>query len=93
MAAPSNRFEKVGSPVSTSVTVTIRSLAGSLRGEVVGPDPDRAGGRAVTIGQDGSLSPLQALAIGCHMANELARDVVIVDLEDRWEPAWGRLDA
>lgn len=93
MAAPSNRFDRVEWPDPTAVTVTIRGEGGRPTGEVEGPVPAGADGTSrIRFGQDGSLSALQALSVGCHLANELALAVVVIDGGRHWQPGWGRLE-
>ncbi len=94
MAAPGNRFERVRSPDPAAVTVTIGGEDGRSTGQVRGPEP--MGGpvaRALTFGEDDSLSAHQALAVGCHLANELGVSVVVIDEGGHWRPAWGSLAA
>lgn len=91
MAAPSNRFACVTEPDPAAITVTLRPNGpGAARGEVVGP----AGGssQAFAMGQDGSLSAPHALAVACHLANQIDRPVVVRDDSGLWQPQWGRLE-
>ena len=93
MAAPSNTFAKVSAPDPDAVTVTIRRDAGETFGSVQGPSPRAgAGGQVIALGQDGSLGPHQALAVACHLANQLGREVVVIDDGANWRPDWGRLE-
>lgn len=91
MATPGNRFAKVDQPDPGSVTVSIGGDAGSPSGEVLGPADGTGSG--IVLGRDGSLTAHEALAVACHLANELDRSVVVIDPQDRWRPAWGRLEA
>lgn len=92
MAAPSNRFDKVAGPEPGAITVTLSPRpAGGPSGEVLGPV--NAPGEPFRAGEDGSLSAHQALAVACHLANEIDRPVVIRDDDGCWQPAWGRLEA
>jgi hypothetical protein len=88
LATPSNRFNKVEQADPHAVTVALRDVAGRASGEVLGPD----GETRLRFGEDGTLSPHQALAVGCHLANQLDRAVVVIDRDGLWQPAWGRLD-
>lgn len=90
MAAPSNSFRQVDGPEPGAVTVTLREGGADVVGEVLGPEASGPG-RPFSMGQDGSLSAQQALAVGCHLANETGAEVVIVDSGGRWRPDWGRL--
>jgi hypothetical protein len=93
MATPANSFARVDVPDPRAVTVTIRQIGDATVGEVEGPaSPAGAEGSALTFGQDGSLDAQQALAVGCQLANELGRDVVVIDQGGNWRPAWGRLE-
>jgi len=89
MATPSNRFEQVDEPRSDAVAVTLWDEGGEARGRVAGPTD--AGDAPLQVGQDGSLTAYQALAVGCHMANELRRRVVVVDPGGLWRSDWGQL--
>lgn len=88
MATSSNRFDKVDDPDPAAVTVSIRNAAGRIFGEVLGP----GGEGRLALGEDGSMTPLQALAVGCHLANQLDRPVVVIDSGGHWQADWGRLD-
>jgi hypothetical protein len=90
MATPSNSFMRVDAPDPRAVTVIIRQDGENPRGEVEGPAP--ADGAPLNFGRDGSLGAQEALAVGCQLANELGRDVVVIDEGRQWRPAWGRLD-
>jgi hypothetical protein len=37
------------------------------------------------------LTAAQALAVACHLANEIGREVVVIDEGGVWQPAWGVL--
>lgn len=90
MAAPANRFLKVARPDPSAITVTILPWPPGLpRGEVLGPD---GGSTRFGMGQDGQLSAHQALAVACHLANELERPVVVRDDSGQWQPEWGWLE-
>ena len=93
MASPSNSFVKVNAPDPDAVTVTIRQTGTTTLGEVEGPasSPGR-NGSALSFGRDGSLGAQQALAVGCQLANELGRTVVVIDEGGNWHAAWGRLE-
>jgi hypothetical protein len=91
MATSSNRFDQVDAPRSDAVTVTLWDEGGESRGEAVGPMDAESGGTPLKVGQDGSLSAFQALVVGCQMANELRRKVVIVDPGGLWRTDWGQL--
>lgn len=73
------------------MTVIFRNAGGQPSGEVVGPSsaPD---GAAVSMGQDGSLTPHQALATGCHLANQTGHEVVVMDPDGQWQSGWGKLE-
>ncbi|MDB5510827.1 MAG: hypothetical protein JWR08_310 [Enterovirga sp.] len=88
MATSSNRFHQVDTPDPGAVTVAIRNSSGGIFGEVLGPGAETR----LTLGADGSMTPLQALAVGCHLANQLDRAVVVIDEGGHWQSAWGRLD-
>ncbi len=93
MATPSNSFSQVDTRDPGAVTVTIRQNGAMTLGEVEGPaDASGAEGSALSFGQDGSLGAQQALAVGCQLANELGRNVVVIDKGGHWSPAWGHLD-
>ena len=92
MAAPSNRFDRVARPDPACVTVTIGEAAGRPTGEVEGPAPEGACAPSIRFGQDGSLTAHQALAVGCHLANQLDVAVVVIDEGGRWQSDWGRLE-
>ncbi|NNM73508.1 hypothetical protein [Enterovirga aerilata] len=94
MAAPANRFARVAAPDPDAVTVTIRQGSdGVMLGEVEGPASSAPGGLPpLSFGRDGSLGAHQALAVGCQLANELGREVVVIDEGGNWRPAWGRLE-
>jgi hypothetical protein len=93
MASPSNHFARVAAPDPQSVTVTIRQEGNSAIGEVAGPAPPAGTDQpALSLGRDGSLGAHQALAVGCQLANELGRDVVVIDEGGVWRPAWGHLE-
>lgn len=91
MATPSNVFAQVARPDPAAVTVTIRKVGPSVLGEVRGPAPPAGESGGLSLGQDGSLGAHQALAVGCHLANQLGRDVVVIDEGRNWSRAWGRL--
>jgi hypothetical protein len=90
MATSSNRFDQVDGPRSDAVTVMLRDEDGNARGEVVGP-AEGGDGAPLAAGQDGSLTAFQAVVVGCQMANELRRRVVIVDPGGLWRTDWGQL--
>jgi hypothetical protein len=90
MATPSNRFEQVDAPKPEAVTVRLWDDGGEARGETAGPT-DAEGAAPLGLGQDGSLTAYQARVIGCQMANELGRRVVIVDPNGLWQTDWGQL--
>jgi hypothetical protein len=93
MATPGNTFVKVTAPDPEAVTVRIRQHGADTLGEVEGPasrPQDRSS--PISFGQDGSLEAHQALALGCQLANELGRAVVVIDDGGHWRPAWGRLE-
>ena len=93
MASPSNSFAKVNAPDPDAVTVTIRQAGTATVGEVEGPaSPPGTDGPALSFGRDGSLGAHQALAVGCQLANELGRSVVVIDEGDNWRSTWGRLE-
>ena len=92
MATPSNSFARVDVPDPGAVTVTIRQDGPTTLGEVEGPALPGADGSALSFGRDGTLEAHRALAVGCQLANELGRDVVVIDQGGNWSPAWGRLD-
>lgn len=92
MASPSNVFTRVEAVDPAAVTVTIRKLGPALLGEVRGPAARAGEPESLSLGQDGSLGAHQALAVGCHLANQLGRNVVVVDEGRNWTPDWGRLD-
>lgn len=93
MATPSNSFAKVSAPDPDAVTVRIRQEGAATLGEVQGPAPlPGTEASAISLGRDGSLGAHEALAVGCQLANELGRSVVVIDEGDRWRPAWGRLE-
>ena len=93
MATPSNSFAQVDARDPGAVTVTIRQDGTATLGEVEGPAPaSETAGSAFSFGQDGSLGAQQALAVGCQLANELGRDVVVIDAGGHWSPAWGHLE-
>lgn len=74
--------------------MTLRGAPGGTLGEVVGPAPGSPDTAApLSLGQDGSLSALQALAIACHLANQLGKEVVVRDDAAQWRPDWGRLES
>ena len=92
MATPANRFAKVTAPDPEAVTVRIRQEGADTVGEVEGPaSRDASGTTPINFGRDGSLQAHQALAVGCQLANELGRNVVIIDDGDHWQPGWGQL--
>ena len=92
MATPSNRFEQVDEPVPDAVTVTLWSADGQTFGEVLGPVPPAEGEPPIFIAeQDGPLKAFQAVVVGCQLANELHRTVVVIDPENLWKPEWGQL--
>ena len=90
MAAPSNVFRRVDGPEPDAVTVTLWALAGRPVGDVVGPRSE-SGTPGFALGEDGSLTAHQAIAVGCHLANQAGAEVVVVDRGDQWQPGWGRL--
>ena len=93
MASPSNSFAKVTAPDPDAVTVTIRQQGETTLGEVDGPaSPPGANAPTLSLGRDGSLGAHQALAVGCQLANELGRTVVVIDEGGNWRSAWGRLE-
>jgi hypothetical protein len=93
VATPANSFRKVSEAVPEAITVTLRAAPGGAVGEVAGPAPVPPDASApLSMGQDGSLSALQALAVACHLANQLGTEVVIRDDAGRWRPDWGRLE-
>ena len=71
--------------------MTLRDVSGRVAGEVLGPT-DPAGAHPFSMGQDGALDALRALAVGCQLANEIGREVVIIDSDDQWRADWGRLE-
>lgn len=92
MATSSNRFEQVDEPQPDAVTVTMWDDSGQARGHVIGPvDVEHSKPPLVFAGEDGSLMAFQALVIGCHLANEFHRKVVIIDPKGVWKPDWGQL--
>lgn len=93
MATPSNTFRKVAAPVADAVTVTLRGVPGGVAGEVAGPETAAGSGNPFLMGQDGTLDGLRALAVGCQLANEIGKEVVVVDRDNQWRPDWGRLEA
>lgn len=93
MATPANTFRKVDSPVPDAVTVTLRGVPGGIAGEVIGPDGAAGSGGPFLMGQNGELDGLRALAVGCQLANEMGKEVVVIDGDNQWRPAWGRLEA
>jgi hypothetical protein len=93
MAAPSNTFAKVSAPDREAVTVTIRQQGAKTFGLVQGPSPPLGAQiQPIALGEDGSLGPHQALAVACQLANELGREVVVIDEGANWRPDWGRLE-
>lgn len=91
MATPANRFDRVDQPDPAAVTVALGGSDASPSGTVHGPHSEV--GRSIALGEDGSLSAHQAVAVACHLANQLGRPVVVMDPLGRWDPAWGRLVA
>jgi hypothetical protein len=92
MATPSNRFEQVDEPGPDTVTVTLWDYDGQAFGHVLGPaDAEHDKPPLVIAGQDDPMTAFQALVVGCQLANELRRKVVIVDPKGFWKPEWGRL--
>ncbi|MGA0598040.1 hypothetical protein [Enterovirga sp. CN4-39] len=93
MATPANSFAQVEDPDPDAVTVTIRrggkDAVGEVEGPILVPGSDVP---PISFGRDGSLGAHQALAVGCHLANELSREVVVIDKSGLWQPAWGRLE-
>jgi hypothetical protein len=93
MATPANRFEQVDEPKPDAVTVTMWDQNGQAAGHVIGPvDVEHAKPPLVFAGQDGSLMAFQALVIGCQLANELHRKVVVIDPKGLWKSEWGQLE-
>lgn len=91
MATPANQFDRVERPDPAAVTLALGGPDGSPSGTVHGPRTETGPGLA--FGEDGSLSAPQAVAVACHLANQLGRSVVVMDPLGRWDPAWGRLVA
>ena len=93
MATSSNSFARVMSPDPHAVTVTIRQSGDRVLGEVEGPVSGAStDSRTLSFGRDGGMEAQQALAVACQLANELGRDVVVIDEGRNWQPAWGRLE-
>ncbi len=91
MATPANQFDRVDRPDPASVTLALGGSDAAPSGTVHGPSS--ASGPGIALGEDGSLSAHQAVAVACHLANQLGRPVVVMDPHGRWDPAWGRLAA
>lgn len=89
MATQDNQFNRVERPDPAAVTLALGGSDASPSGTVHGPLTDAGPGLA--FGEDGSLSAQQAVAVACHLANQLGRSVVVMDPLGRWNPAWGRL--
>ena len=94
MATPSNRFEQVEEPRPDAVTVVLWEEDGHAWGRVLGPAAAEPGQQSLMIaGEDNAFTAHEALAIGCHLGNELHRDVVVVDPHRLWQPGWGQLQS
>ena len=94
MATSSNRFEKVDDPRPDNVTLVLWDQDGQAHGHVLGPVAAESGEPPLVFaGEDATLSAYEALAIACHLGNELGRHVVVIDPQRVWQPGWGQLQS
>ena len=86
----SSVFARAQAPDSTRITVRLwKSERDSIFGEVI--PPHEANPVEMAIPVTGPRSPAEALAVAMVLSRRLNCDIVVVDNESLWNPAWGTL--
>ena len=85
-------YQKVEETDGGAVTVQIWLFDGKPAAQIFGPVGARGQSFSFEVaGQNGSLSPQQALAMAGEMAGRSGVPVVVWDDEGLWQPEWGEL--
>ncbi|GJD94065.1 hypothetical protein [Methylobacterium iners] len=79
-----NSFRRVQAPVASAVTLCLKRSGAEVVGEVKLAD-------GVQFSSTGELPVAQAFGIAVHVANEGAREIVVIDPQSVWKDSWGTL--